>query len=243
MRARPPTPAPRPAPAASPVAGDTARTCPVGAGNSAVVVDLQRCQPMLNPRVPNLVPISGITGSAHCAVRPLEGSDSRAVRGSLGQGSPRSVFRKADPESLDRHAGLCVPGPCSRGRRQLRRYAGRRRRRLHATHGTQDRERRTCSARHDRVRPPTQDVAHHAWSAQTTAFSGPHTLFRHVEPESVTSHPRYKRLDQTLRTKWECTLGPAAKSRPGSRRRSGAEPVRHLEASKPASLARRVGQG
>ena len=44
----------------------------VGAGNSAVVVDLQRCQPMLSSRVPNLVPIPGVTGSAHCAVRPLE---------------------------------------------------------------------------------------------------------------------------------------------------------------------------
>ena len=32
---------------------------PVGAGNSAVVVDLPRCGPMLNLRVPNLVPISG----------------------------------------------------------------------------------------------------------------------------------------------------------------------------------------
>ena len=31
----------------------------VGAGNSAVVVDLPRCQPMLSPRVPNLVPIPG----------------------------------------------------------------------------------------------------------------------------------------------------------------------------------------
>ena len=28
----------------------------VGAGNSAVVVDLPRCGPMLSPRVPNLVP-------------------------------------------------------------------------------------------------------------------------------------------------------------------------------------------
>ena len=45
----------------------------VGAGNSAVVVDLPRCGPMLSPRVPNLVPIAGITGSAHCALRPLEG--------------------------------------------------------------------------------------------------------------------------------------------------------------------------
>ena len=31
----------------------------VGAGNSAVVVDLPRCGSMLNPRVPNLVPIPG----------------------------------------------------------------------------------------------------------------------------------------------------------------------------------------
>ena len=44
-----------------------------GAENSIVGVDLQRCQTILNPRVPNLVPIPGITGSAHCAVRPLEG--------------------------------------------------------------------------------------------------------------------------------------------------------------------------
>ena len=46
---------------------------PVGAGNSAVVVDVPRCGPMLSPRVPNLVPIPGITGSAHCALRSLEG--------------------------------------------------------------------------------------------------------------------------------------------------------------------------
>ena len=32
---------------------------PVGAGNSAVVVDVLRCGPMLSPRVPNLVPIPG----------------------------------------------------------------------------------------------------------------------------------------------------------------------------------------
>ena len=47
---------------------------PVGAGNSAVVVDVPRCGPMLGPCVPNLVPIPGVTGSADCAVRPLEGS-------------------------------------------------------------------------------------------------------------------------------------------------------------------------
>ena len=33
--------------------------CLVSAGNSAVVVDLPRCGPMLSPRVPNLVPIPG----------------------------------------------------------------------------------------------------------------------------------------------------------------------------------------
>ena len=38
-----------------------------------MVVDLPRCGPMLSPRVPNLVPIVGITGSAHCALRPLQG--------------------------------------------------------------------------------------------------------------------------------------------------------------------------
>ena len=47
---------------------------PVGAGNSAVVVDLPRCGPILGSCVPNLVSIPGVTGSADCAVRPLEGS-------------------------------------------------------------------------------------------------------------------------------------------------------------------------
>ena len=43
------------------VCGDRSCGCPkpVGAGNSAVVVDLPRCGPMLSPRVPNLVPIPG----------------------------------------------------------------------------------------------------------------------------------------------------------------------------------------
>ena len=36
-----------------------AEALPVGAGNSAVVVDLPRSGPMLSPRVPNLVPIPG----------------------------------------------------------------------------------------------------------------------------------------------------------------------------------------
>ena len=52
---------------------DAMRLRLVGAGNSVVVVDLLRCGPMLIRRVPNLVPIPGITGSTHCAFAPLEG--------------------------------------------------------------------------------------------------------------------------------------------------------------------------
>ena len=46
--------------------------------------------------------------------------------------------------------------------------------------GPQDRECRTCSARYDRVSAThgSQDAAHHAWSAHTTAFSGTHTYPR-----------------------------------------------------------------
>ena len=51
----------------------------MGAGNSAVVVDLPLCGPMLIPRVPHHVPIPGITGSTHCAVRPLEGRQALPV--------------------------------------------------------------------------------------------------------------------------------------------------------------------
>ena len=47
---------------------------PMGAGDSAVVVDLPRCRPILSPRVPNLVPIAGITRSAYFAVRALDHS-------------------------------------------------------------------------------------------------------------------------------------------------------------------------
>ena len=55
------------------IAGELDAADPVGAGNSAVVVDLPRCRLMLSPRAPNLVPIPCITDSAYCAVRPLEG--------------------------------------------------------------------------------------------------------------------------------------------------------------------------
>ena len=47
---------------------------PVGAGNSAVVVDLPRRGPNVSPRVPNLVPIPGITRSVYFEVRPLDRS-------------------------------------------------------------------------------------------------------------------------------------------------------------------------
>ena len=46
---------------------------PVGAGNSAVVVDLSRCGPMLSLRVPHHVPLLGCAGSPRCAFAPLEG--------------------------------------------------------------------------------------------------------------------------------------------------------------------------
>ena len=45
----------------------------VGAGNSAVVVDVPRCGPMLSPRVSHHVPLVGCAGSPCCALAPLEG--------------------------------------------------------------------------------------------------------------------------------------------------------------------------
>ena len=57
----------------SQMADKVTSSSPVGADYSVVGVDLQRCQLMLIPRVPNLVPIPGITRSAHCAIRPLQG--------------------------------------------------------------------------------------------------------------------------------------------------------------------------
>ena len=50
----------------------------VGAGNSAVVVDLPRCGPMLSPRVPNLVPIPGPRMSMASGICPV--ADSRTAR-------------------------------------------------------------------------------------------------------------------------------------------------------------------
>ena len=70
----------------------------VGAGNSAVVVDVPRCGPMLGPCVPNLVPIRGVTGSAHCAVRPLEGPRDHR----LGPPTPANLpNRQTEPASRD----------------------------------------------------------------------------------------------------------------------------------------------
>ena len=48
---------------------------PVGAGNSAVVVDLPRWGPMLSSRVPNLVPIPGPGWSA----KPLVSAHDRIM--------------------------------------------------------------------------------------------------------------------------------------------------------------------
>ena len=71
---------------------------PVGAGNSAMVVDLPRCGPILSPCVPNLVPIPGITGSTHCAVRPLQGPRDHRVapptRCAAPAGQPTRTHRR-----------------------------------------------------------------------------------------------------------------------------------------------------
>ena len=40
----------------------------LGAGNSAVVVDVPRCGPMLSPRVSHHVPLLGCAGSPRCAL-------------------------------------------------------------------------------------------------------------------------------------------------------------------------------
>ena len=73
-------------------------TTPVGAGNSAVVVDVPRWGALLSPCVPNLVPIPGITGSAHCAVRPLKGPRDHRVapptRCATPAGRPTRVHRR-----------------------------------------------------------------------------------------------------------------------------------------------------
>ena len=70
----------------------------VGAGNSAMVVDLPRCGPILSPCVPNLVPIPGITGSTHCAVRPLQGPRDHRVapptRCAAPAGQPTRTHRR-----------------------------------------------------------------------------------------------------------------------------------------------------
>ena len=91
----------------------------VGAGNSAVVVDLPRCGPMLSPRVPNLVPILGITRSAHRMVRPLEGPRDRRVAPPLAVlrrhrrghvcGCRASLFRhRSDPLQRFRRLNLSL---------------------------------------------------------------------------------------------------------------------------------------
>ena len=63
-----------------------------------MVVDLPRCGPMLIRRVPNLVPIRGVTGSAHCAVGPLEGPRDHRVgpptRRAAPPGRPTRVHRR-----------------------------------------------------------------------------------------------------------------------------------------------------
>ena len=89
-----------------------------GAGNSAAVVDLPRCGLMLSPRVPNLVPIPGITGSAHCAVRPLEGPRDHRVapptRCAAPPGRPTRAHRRrpelGSQRSRPRYRDRAEPG-------------------------------------------------------------------------------------------------------------------------------------
>ena len=84
---------------------------PVGAGNSAVVVDVPRCGPMLSPRVPNLVPIPGITGSAHCAVRPLQGPRDHRVAPPT-----RCAASTGRPTRAHRHRPQLARSDCGRAR-------------------------------------------------------------------------------------------------------------------------------
>ena len=63
----------------------------VGAENSAVVVDLPRCGPMLSPRVPNLVPIPGPRMERETPgqrPRPNYGHPQARFRRSLGSARP-----------------------------------------------------------------------------------------------------------------------------------------------------------
>ena len=78
-----------------------------------MVVDLPRCGPMLSHRVPNLVPIPGITGSARCAVRPLEGPRDHRVapptRCAAPPGRPTRVHRRRPPLARSDWAALARP--------------------------------------------------------------------------------------------------------------------------------------
>ena len=82
-----------------------------------MVVDLPRCGPMLGPCVPNLVPIPGVTGSAYCAVRPLEGPRDHRVapptRRAAPAGRPTEIT-DADRSSLGASAAA-LPRPSRAG--------------------------------------------------------------------------------------------------------------------------------
>ena len=63
-----------------------------------MVVDLPRWWPILSPCVPNLVSIPGITGSTHCAARPLQGPRDHRVapptRCAAPAGQPTRAHRR-----------------------------------------------------------------------------------------------------------------------------------------------------
>ena len=152
-----------------------APTCPgCGAGNSAVVFDLRRLR-------------ADAVGAGNSAVV----IDLRRLRADPGSSCPASFT--ASSTMISRYF--------ERPERTAKRANDTRNRYRTRHMGPQDRERRTCSARHDRV-PAThgsQDAAHHAWSAHTTAFSGTHTP-RHTTPDNkTTDHPLPLRLARTTR--------------------------------------------
>ena len=69
----------------------------MGAGNSAVVVDLPRWRPMLSPRVPNLVPIPG----------PRKERETPGQRPRPNYGHPHAAERSPDGEARGSRRHAC----------------------------------------------------------------------------------------------------------------------------------------
>ena len=76
----------------------------MGAENSAVVVDLPRCGPMLSPRVPNLVPIPGPRMQ-----RETPGQRPRPNYGHPHAQLPQTESKKRGTDHLDSQPGPPQP--------------------------------------------------------------------------------------------------------------------------------------